>query len=314
MSYISCPAAAGTRILLVAAGLCLCASVTLPRVAGQKKMKPEEVVLHHLDSIGSPEARAFRKSAVARGKCTLLVLVGKERVLPGDASFWSDGRCFRSSLRFPVSDYPAEDLSFDGKKSYVGLLNPNQRSRIGQFLYDHDTILKEGLLGGVLSTAWPLLEIKAQKLKLKYRGLRVYQDVQTHELSYQLRKGDYDVDVRLYFEAETFRHLGTTYMYTIPDSTGGMISPSSSPAARAADSSKQVSTRYTLEERFGDFHLVENLTIPFRWKVRLTTEGPAQGTLIFSSATRDLSILEWDIAVEMVRFNQAVDPQIFVLY
>lgn len=280
-----------------------------PRAEAQKKIKPEELVRLHLESIGTEEARISRKSAIGRGKCNLRVLVGKEAILPGDASFWTQGKSYRSSMRFPVSNYPAEDISFDGKKTYVGLLNPGQRSRIGQFLYDYDAILKEGLIGGVLSAGWPLLEFKSQKLKLKYGGLKKVYDRDGHELAYQMRKGNYDLRVSLYFDVDACRHLGTVYEMRIPDAPTGAATPS----AAAADSPRQVATRYVLEERFGDFRAVGGLTLPFHWQVRLTTEGPA-GDLSFVAASRDLSIIEWDVTFETISLNDTIDPKLFILY
>ncbi len=280
----------------------------------KKKLKPEELMRLHLDSIGSEEARASRLSSIAVGQCSLAILVGRERNLSGEATFWSHGGSYRSSLRFPVSDYPAEDISFDGKKTYVALLNPGQRSQIGQFLYNHDAILKEGLLGGVLSTAWPLLEFKSQKLKVRYAGMRSVYEEETHELTYQMRKGNYDLKVSLYFQDGSYRHIATLYRLTIPDAPGMAPTRTTSGAERAADSPRRVATRYTLEERFLEFRRVGELMLPSHWRLRLTTEGPPEEVVGFVAGTRDLAIIGWDVQFQSFRINEAIDPSVFAIY
>jgi len=46
------------------------------------------------------------------------------------------------------------------------------RSQLGQFLYQYDEIVKEGLLEGYSPQPWPLLDLKARRPKLNYRGLK----------------------------------------------------------------------------------------------------------------------------------------------
>jgi hypothetical protein len=43
-------------------------------------------------------------------------------------------------------------------------------SEFGEFVCTQDGMLREGLLGGVLSTAWPMLDLDARKAKVGYEG------------------------------------------------------------------------------------------------------------------------------------------------
>jgi hypothetical protein len=290
------------------------------------KLTAEELVRYHLSSIGTEEARAARRTIVLRGKCNLLVMAGKERMLSGDASFMSAGKNFRSSLRFPVSDYPAEELSFDGKTAYVGLLNPGQRSRIGEFLYAHDAPIREGLVGGVLSLGWPLLECESRKPRLKYTGIRTKYDQRLHELEYRMTGSGREFKVSLYFEQNSYHHVATVYKFEVPDAPAMVPDLTNTGASRAADSPRRIRSLYMLEERFGDFQSASGLTLPFRWKLRLTTESQAAAetyrepmqnrevNMIPEAASRDLSIVEWDVSFEEASFNRAIDPQVFALY
>jgi len=279
-----------------------------------KKMKPEELVALHLDSIGSPQLRAARKNISAQGRGQYQVLVGEERPLQGRAAFWSDGRSFRSSIRFDVSDYPGEEIAFDGKKTYVAQLNPGQRSLIGEFLYRYEVLLKEGLLGGSLSTAWPLLDLKNRKPKLKYQGLKRFRDREHHELRYRLRRGGTDFRITLYFEDKTFRHIATIYKLEIPETLTMIRDPGVSGAARAAATPREVPTRHILEESFSDYRTVDGLTLPHQWSVRFITENRGQQVGLFSAANRDLTVVELHYLFDKVRQNVAIDPKTFVLY
>jgi len=279
-----------------------------------KKMKPEELVALHLDSIGSPQLRAARKNISARGRGQFQVLVGEERLLRGSAAFWSEGRSYRSSLLFDVSDYPGEEIAYDGKKTYVAQLNPGHRSLIGEFLYRYEVLLKEGLLGGSLSTAWPLLDLKSRKPKLKYQGLKRFQDREHHELRYRLRRGGSDFRITLYFEDKTFRHIATIYKLEIPESLSMIPERGTSGAERAAATPRAVATRHTLEESFSDFRTVDGLTLPHQWRVRFITEDRGQQVGLFDAANRDLTVVEWYSIFDSVRQNVAIDPKTFVLY
>ena len=85
----------------------------------KKKLKLPEILEGHLQSLGAPEKLAGVKSLRASGKGRLVVLVGDDRVLEGESMLTSSEMNFRSSIQFTVSDFPGEDVSFDGKETYV---------------------------------------------------------------------------------------------------------------------------------------------------------------------------------------------------
>ncbi|MFH1572881.1 MAG: hypothetical protein ABIG68_02795, partial [Acidobacteriota bacterium] len=174
--------------------------------------------------------------------------------------------------------------------------------------------VREGLLGGVVSNAWPLLDLQARRPKLSYEGLKTVYDRRLHELSYSMRRGSRDMRIYLYLDPETSLHVGTLYRLTIPDAPDMTPSRTNTGADRAADSARNLPTRYTLEERFGEFQQVAGLMLPRRWKLRLTTEGPGAAVGLFEAATRDLSIIEWDVEFDTIEFNVDIDPARFILH
>lgn len=274
----------------------------------KKKIKPEELIALHLESVGTAEARAARTSSVAKGTGGFNVLVGEGRSLQGEAEFVSQGAKMRSALLFAVSDYPGEVVAFDGKRADVAQLLPGQRSEIGRFLYQHQEIVKEGLLGGTLSTAWPFLHMAERKLKLRYRGMRKFGEHQLHELEYRLKRGGSVVQTRLYFEPDTFRHYSTIYTVKSP----APLVPAgadTTPAGRAAASSLQSRTVFTLEEYFARFQQVGDLTLPFFWKVRLNVVRPGAQV----GLDLDRTVLEWNVSFDSIRLNAPIDAETFRL-
>ena len=175
----------------------------------KKKLKLPEILEGHLQSLGAPEKLAGVKSLRASGKGRLVVLVGDGRVLEGESMLTSSEMNFRSSIQFTVSDFPGEDVSFDGKETYVAQLEAGRRSELGDFLYQYKIILEEGILGGVATTAWPLRDVKGRRAKIRYKGMKKLYGTQVHEIEYRPRREDSSVEISLYFDTEDFRHLAT---------------------------------------------------------------------------------------------------------
>lgn len=259
--------------------------------AKKPKLKAEEVVQFHLESIGSPEIRAGWKSCKAEGAGSMAILAGGGGELQGPATFLSDGRKLRLSIVFDWPDYPSEEVAFDGSEVEVGQLSAGRRSYLGEFLYRYDNIIKEGLFGGVLSTGWSLLEVEERKPKLNYEGLKEVDGKEYHTLRYRPRKRG-DCETRLYFDQETFRHCVTIYKVRISEAMG----------SRPGES-RQEETRYTLKETFDGFQETADMTLPSRWDLELTIE-----------AGRNVSLIRWSTNYTATSANPEIEPSRFVLY
>ncbi|MCZ6485523.1 MAG: hypothetical protein O6826_07500 [Acidobacteria bacterium] len=264
-----------------------------PVLAEGPDLEPEELVALHLEAIGPPEALSALQNRTAQGSGKLQVLMGGFGTLEGPAIFVSEGPKIFLSIDFDYTNYDAEQVSFDGDKAYLGYIDSGVRSELGEFLYRYDEIIKEGLLGGVLSTAWPLLDLETRRPRLNYRGLKKVNDQELLDLRYRMRRGGTDFNMHLYFEPETFRHRATTYQLTIPAGIGTSIEQSSS----------QRDTRFKLEEWFSDFRSVDGLDLPTHWTIQLTL-----------ATTSGTYLAKWEMIYSQITHDLSIDPGLFALY
>lgn len=275
-------------VLVLAGGWC---TVVL-RAADDKKMKPEELIARHLEAIGGPEARAAALSRVAGGRVNLVNRVGSTGSISGQAMLVSSGAKLRFGMNFPAQDYPGEDMAFNGTRMMTGMLPSGRRSNLSLFLNAQDVMLKEGLIGGVLSTAWPLLRVEQLQPRLDYRGLKKVDGQQLHELSYRGNKGRADLRVMLYFDPSTFRHLRTEYSYEVGAQLGN--GPN--------ESSRQQESHYKITETFDDFRQVDGLTLPHKYKLQLSVQT-MNGSLLS----------DWALDVASISHKEKFEEGIFTI-
>ena len=253
-------------------------------------LKPEELVARHLDSIGKPEARAAIKTRATSGTARCIYHLQRSGQLGGQSNVFSDGRKLMIGMYFDAIDYPAELMAFDGDHVTVSQTRPGVRSEVGQFIYSHDVLVKEGILAGVMSTAWALLDVPGRRPKLGYAGLRNVDGRQVHELSYRAQKGAGDLQISLYFDRGTFRHVATIAKLT--QLAGMGLIPETSSGYR--------DTIYKIKEDYSDFKEVDALTLPHTYKLVYTMEGQNRTTL-----------MEYGVLIEKMVHNQPMDPTHF---
>jgi hypothetical protein len=158
------------------------------------------------------------------------------------------------------------------------------------FLQSQRGLLTEGLFGGTLTTAWALLDVPGRKPRLKYRGIQEVDGRRLYALDYRGRLGNTDSTNRLYFEPENFRHVLSVYEVTISAPMG----------ASPSDSSRQRTSRFTLEERFAYFREFDGFTIPTSWTVK------------FSQSTRSGNLtMQWESRFTQSAVNMQVPPELF---
>ncbi len=280
------------QALWVALGALVACIWALPLSAwGKDKIKVEDLVARHLESIGTAEARAGIENIVATGEASAIPRVGGSGKIEGDLRIISTTNRSLIQMNFASPDYAQEALLFDGKKVDVGQMRPGTRSPLGKLLYSQELPLKEGLVGGVLSRNWPFLNMEAKQPRLKYRGLRKVEKEKHHEVEYRARKGRTDFRIRLYFDQEHFRHVQTNYRMSIAAPMG----------SRPDQSSRQSETRLSVIEQFSDFREENGLTLPHHYMIRYIAEG--------SSTLR----IDWEMKVQNVQFNQPLEGA-FVIY
>jgi hypothetical protein len=285
-------------------------------------VKVEDVINGNLDSIAKPDVRSKGQSRVVEGTAHFAILTGGAGTQDGKAVIVSEGRKVQLNLKFPNSNYRGEKFITDGNKVMIGTSTDNQsRSSFGQLVYLEDAMMREGLLGGTLSTAWALLDWNERKAKVTYEGLKNIDGRSLHDVRYKPKKNT-DVEVHLFFDPETFRHVLTVYTLSIQarmvqgaGQPGTLAVPELGSASRdgspvgiqgavsgdAAQAGGQAQTRYRIEERFSDFKTADGLTLPTQYVIHYTQEPQGGKT----------TILDWDVTTSRILQNVTLDPKNF---
>lgn len=252
-------------------------------------MTPEELVARHLESIGTAKARAAVKTRIIAGNSLVIFRTTPSGQAGGRIVMASEGVKNLIGMIFPSPVYPREQLGFNGTSFMAAFVTPGVRSVLGNFLMTHALVFKQGLMGGTLSSAWPLLDLTARNPKLEYAGTRRIDKRSLHELKY-LPRGGSDLQVRLFFDQETFQHVRTEYERVIAASIG----------TRSAIDPKETETRYKMSEEFSDFKDEAGLTLPHTYKIKLTVDSQG-GTFL----------ADWVINLDRFTFNERIDPDSF---
>jgi hypothetical protein len=216
-----------------------------------QKMKAEEILAKHLESIGTSEARLAVKNLIAVGDATAKFISTKDQVVQGRIVLASESGKNFIGLNMNSSAYPGERFSFDGKNANVAILTTSRRSTLGNFIQSNDFLLKESTLAGTLASSWVLQNMADNKGKLTSDGIKKIDGKEYYALGYS-KKGGGDLDVTFYFEKDTFRHVRTEYKRV---SSAGI-------GTRPEDSTRFSETRYKLTEDFSDFKAENGLTLP----------------------------------------------------
>jgi hypothetical protein len=259
--------------------------------------------------VGGPEALTKITSRGFAGDSSVNFIQGGTGQYPnGQFLFVSEGRRLALRMKYADIEYPQEYLAFDGEDVSVGYIRPGQRSPLADFVFRYNRLMKEGLIGGVLSSAWPLFDLEGRKPKLKYNKVQM-QGRPLHELEYQSEKGLGDrVIAKLYFDYDTFRHVRSEFGVRVP------YDMSAVPAGRVISSPSELNNQnitnagafdvpdsiYKLVETFDDFQDAGGLVLPHRYVIHYSVEG--QGNSF---------IAEWTQKVTGRIYNGKVDREFF---
>jgi hypothetical protein len=254
-------------------------------------LKPEEIVARHLDSIAPAENRAAVKSRVVQGILKFRVPVGGAGEVTGTWGRVSAERMSSFVMRFGVGSWRGEQFTFDGSKTgFAAATATHERSGFAQFINSQDFMIKEGLLGGELSTGWGLQDLQANHARVENTGRKKIDGKELVGLQY-FSKGTRDMQVKMYFDPANYHHVLTIYSMDIAPNMSSDVTKSSS----------QKETRYTLEERFGDFQTTEGMTLPTQYGLQWTEE-------LQNGTTR---VYDWEMTVKQQRDNVSLDPANF---
>jgi hypothetical protein len=258
-------------IVLSATLLCLALHFGLSDyLLAKDEITPEQLVAEHLKSLGTPEALAQIKSRNISGITTLKFITGGTAQMAGTAQWVSEKGKMGIIMQFGATDYPGEHFAYDGKDVMVNYIKTGgERSPLGNFLLTYDGIMRNGLLGGVLYTDWPLLNVQESKPKMKIKKRKV-EDRELLEVEYMPKKSMEDVKVKLYFDPVTYQHVMTEYRLV-------KVSMGQSLSAKAESTDK-----YLLTEKFEDFKAVDGIALPFKYSLNYQYEGFSSLTVLYT--------------------------------
>jgi hypothetical protein len=272
------------KAVLIALAVMVLSGVAL---AAESKVAAD-ILAKHRAAIGTDDTRASVRTRVAEGTTRYEVLSGGAGTIEGKATVVSAGVNSRYVMKFKNPDYPGEDLLTNGNK--VQVYGMPKRSMLGELLYVHDSLLREGIFSGALSTGWPLLDPQLRGSKLDYGGRKTINGAELDEILYLPKKRS-DVEMKLYFEPTTGRHVLTVATLTIEPRLIG--SETSSP--------DQQTVRYRMEQRFSDFREFDGITLPTNCSTLLIADGYRSVQLRYSSK------------FENIQHNIELDPKNFQL-
>jgi len=258
----------------------------------------EKVIRGHVESIGNPGTLAGIKVRGISGTTLVGFIQGGTGKMSGQALVVSEGKRLGIIMKYGAIEYPGEHFAYDGNEVTVGYISPGQRSPLADFVYRYDGLLKEGLMGGVMSLKWPLLDVDKSMARLKYKGKKQIDGVDAHEVEYRYSDGKMgNVRTKIYFTAETFHHIRTEYIIRIQSEMSlqadasvreiGLPRPNdltSGGGVRSASIHDVVpDSIYKLIEKFSDFKKVDAMVLPQTYVLEYSVEG--QGSTFLANWT-----------------------------
>ncbi len=269
--------------------IAIIACLLITNVSAQEQLQVQDLLNKHKESLGKPEAVAAVNSRIVSGTCKFTARIKAIIQAEGPAVFSSEGTKSLLGFAFGQADYPQENIAYNGKELTAGFVRPGLRSVLGDFLLTHKIVFKEGLISGVLSSAWPLLEASKRNAKLEYAGEKEIDGRSFYVLKY-FPKGGSELEIKLFFDKETFRHVRSEYERFI-----------SAPMAGSVDlSARQRETRYNMVEEYEDFQMENGLNLPHTYKLKLSI-----------MSQRETGNFEWMFKLNKFEFNQPIDPKSF---
>lgn len=263
-----------------------------------QKLPASEVVAKHLDSLGPADARAKLQATQFKGTCTITVRQGGTGQVDGSVVMVSHGDQNLINMTFDSPDYPLEAFKYDGKKFTSSQVRPGRRTPLGNFFVVHEILFKEGLVGGVLSSSWPLLNVESKSPRLEYLGIKKIDGKDLHALKYVPRKGS-DIKITLYFDTANFRHVRTDYQRTIYESEQRKIAGGGG-AMPSAQDQRSANARIEASEEFSDFKPEGGLNLPHNYKFHLSIQSETAPALV-----------DWEINLTDFVLNPQLDAKWF---
>lgn len=260
-----------------------------------QKMSSEDIIAKHLESIGTKEKRTAVKNQLIYGDIDFRIK-GSAVPVGGKIVIFSAGEKNIWGMNLNSNDYPSDRFGFNGNDTKVGYTRPGVRSILGGFILSYTELLKEGLLGGALTSSWTLLNTDFRKPKLNYEGTKKINGKEAHVISYSI-KGGSDLGIKMYFDSKNYQHIRTEYNRVISARQGVTIDSSAG----------QGDDRYRLTEDFSEFKKAGDLTLPTKYNL---SYDYSSGAAIRNSQNAP-RYFEWRFSITNFSYNQEINDAAF---
>lgn len=254
------------------------------------KLKGEDIRAKHIASIGSADAITAAMNRKIEGSAQVRNVRIAQSLVRGGSFLASAKDKHVLVMAFQAlanQDYAGERIGYDGKDVNIPFVSAAQRSAVGSFIFAYPEIIKHYFFGGTLFSSWALTDPHKHIGKFELQGTEKIGDVETYKIRV-VPKGGTTLNIRMFFDATSFRHLRTEYKYT---ATAGTVT---------VDEGRATESRYTLTEDFSNYKTINELSLPTTYKVTMRVDSARQG-LEF----------EWLINLSRFAFDKTNEPEIF---
>lgn len=281
--------------------LFFCVSLITTNIQAKDKINANEILNNHLLSIGTKEKRDATKNQIF-GSSVQFIYKGSPVILNGTSVFASQNEKNLWGMVLNSNDYPQDKFSFNGEKTLVSFTTPGSYSVLGDFILSYKILLKEGLLGGVYFSSWTLNNVKEREAKINFAGTKKINSTDTYVLEY-MPKGGSELEIKMFFDQKTFRHLRTEYFTLIAARQGSSID----------NSARQNPDRFQVIEEFDKFQNMGGLNIPSNYKISYSYQNNSDSRINSASQRggRRTMFVEWEFNINSFSYNQDLDPNSF---
>lgn len=263
--------------------------VSAAGIGNAQKLKAEDIVAKHLASLGPQEKVNAVRSIVAVGDLGLEFVTPKNLPAAGRVLFMSEGDKSFFAVQTNSVDYPQEKFLFDGAKTHIAAPTVTNRTILGNFVQGSSAIYSQGMFGGTLSTSWIMYKAAERGVKISVAGTKKIDGKEAYVLSV-IPKGGSDVDIRMYFDQQSGRHLRTEYSRTQSAAQGRTMD----------ESARNLETRYKVTEEFSEHKEIEGVVMPTKYRILYSRSG--------QNGTTELT---WTALLTQIGFNQAIEAATF---
>lgn len=195
-------------------------TVTVVSMLGQDKLSAEEILARHLKSFGTTAAIEKSRDRMAVGSAEFAFVQTLVKA-SGKAKLSSNGKDLSLFSTFDSPDYPSERIGvFEGK---ITIPHNEQSfwSPLGAFLACYDKMLTARLFGGSIFSTWPIYNNNLNGARIESDGKKKIGDRDAWVVKITPKGGMYPSSyIKLYFDAQEFRHIRTVYRQDNTDNGG----------------------------------------------------------------------------------------------